>query len=144
MVLAWRSTRRASFLSTATFLNFISFCKAALPLVNHTLRFSLHSVAVAKVFLAYVQVYTVDVTNETAVKEVVHRVMTNDSLSPFIPHEFTQRGLMERVGTFIRHLNFCDGEDLARRKPGESLSLSLSLSCTHTGVCAAQIRILQT
>ena len=68
------------------------------------------------------QVYTLDVTNETAVRGVVHKVMVNGSLSPYVPHEFTQRGMMERVGTFIRRQNFCDGEDLARRRPGESPS----------------------
>ena len=69
--------------------------------------------------------YTVDVANGTAVKEVVHRVMTNRSLSPHIPREFTQRGMLERIGTYFRHQNFCDGEDLARGKHGEPLSLPL-------------------
>ena len=77
-----------------------------------------------------------DVTNDTAVKEVVHRVMTNHSLSPHIPHEFTQRGMLERIGTFLRHQNFCDGEDLASGKPGEPLSLfgtskTSSLYCSY-------------
>ena len=66
------------------------------------------------------QVYTVDISNASAVREAVYKVMTNRSLSPFIPFEFTQQGMMERVGMYIVHQNFCDGEDLARGKPGES------------------------
>jgi hypothetical protein len=74
-------------------------------------------------FVGEPYVYTLDVGNETAVRAVVHRVMANHSLSPHIPHEFTARGMMERVGTFIRHQNFCDGEDLARRRPATSSSV---------------------
>ena len=33
-------------------------------------------------------------------------------------HTCTQ-GMMERVGMYIIHQNFCDGEDLARGRPGE-------------------------
>jgi hypothetical protein len=54
---------------------------------------------------------------------MVHRVMTNRSLSPHIPREFTQRGMLERIGTYFRHQNFCDGEDLARGKPATSSSV---------------------
>jgi len=35
------------------------------------------------------------------------------------------QGMMERVGTYIAHQNFCDGEDLARGRPGKCL-----MSCT--------------
>ena len=35
-------------------------------------------------------------------------------------HMYTcTQGMMERVGMYIIHQNFCDGEDLARGRPGE-------------------------
>ena len=37
------------------------------------------------------QVYTVDIANQTAVREVVYKVLSRKSLEPLIPHEFTQR-----------------------------------------------------
>lgn len=74
-------------------------------------------------FVGEPYVYTLDLGDREAVKEVVHKVMTNHSLSPYIPHEFTQNGMMERVGTYLRHQNFCDGQDLARGKPATSSSL---------------------
>lgn len=37
------------------------------------------------------QVYTVDVTNHTAVKEAVYKVLRRKGTGQFIPHEFTQR-----------------------------------------------------
>ena len=38
--------------------------------------------------------------------------------TPAHMHTCTQ-GMMERVGMYIIHQNFCDGEDLARGRPGE-------------------------
>ena len=39
----------------------------------------------------YMQVYTVDIGNQTAVREVVYKVLAQKKFEPFIPHEFTQQ-----------------------------------------------------
>ena len=70
------------------------------------------------------QVYTLDTHNGSAVRQAVYKIMTNHTHSSFVPREFTQLGMMERVGTYIQHQNFCDGEDLALRKPGEFPSVT--------------------
>lgn len=39
----------------------------------------------------------------------------------FLP--LISQGMLERVGTYIAHQNFCDGEDLARGRPATSSSV---------------------
>ena len=56
--------------------------------------------------------FTVDADNMSAVKEVVDKVMERGDLPPYIPYEFTQQGMMERVGAYIIYQDFCRGNSL--------------------------------
>ena len=58
--------------------------------------------------------YTVDVSDISAVKEVVDKVIKKGDLPPLIPYEFTQQGMMERVGAYIIYQDFCRGVNLTR------------------------------
>lgn len=59
-----------------------------------------------------------DTSNSSAVRETVYKMITRVNPQSYIPHEFTQQGMLERVGTYLTHQNFCDGHDLARGKNG--------------------------
>ena len=59
-----------------------------------------------------------DIANSSAVRAAVYKMITRKNPQPFIPHEFTQRGMLERVGTYLMHQNFCDGKNLALGKTG--------------------------
>ena len=48
------------------------------------------------------QVYTVDIANQTAVREVVYKVLTRKKFEAFIPHEFTQQ-----VGSISHTVRSC-------------------------------------
>lgn len=74
-------------------------------------------------FVGEPYVYTLDIHNASAVRQAVYQIMANHSLTAFVPHEFTYLGVMERVGTYIKHQNFCDGEDLAKGKLATSSSV---------------------
>lgn len=58
------------------------------------------------------QVFTVDAANMSAVEEAIDKVISRGDLPPYIPHEFTQQGMMERVGTYIINQDFCRGNNL--------------------------------
>ena len=45
-------------------------------------------------------------------KEVVGRVIKRGDLPPHIPYEFTEQGMMERVGVYIIYQDFCRGNNL--------------------------------
>ena len=48
----------------------------------------------------------------SAVKEAVDEVIKRGDLPPYIPYEFTQQGMMERVGAYIIYQDFCRGDNL--------------------------------
>ena len=63
--------------------------------------------------------YTVDPQNEAAVRQAVQNVLAIKNMSSsYLPHEFTLVGMMERVGLYVLHQDFCDGVNLAINKKG--------------------------
>ncbi|XP_065898668.1 alpha-1,6-mannosylglycoprotein 6-beta-N-acetylglucosaminyltransferase B-like isoform X2 [Dysidea avara] len=75
-------------------------------------------------------VYTVDLKNETAVRAVIRKVLLMKNLSSYLPFEFTQRGMLERIGFYVLYQDFCGGENLAINKKATASS--------HFGVHSAQ------
>ena len=74
------------------------------------------------------QVYTVDAKNETAVREIVRKVLSMTNLSSFLPYEFSQKGMLERIGFYILHQNFCDGENIAVGKKGQKILIPICIT----------------
>jgi len=64
------------------------------------------------------QVYTIDPKNEAAIREVIRLVLSINNFTSYLPYEFTQKGMLERVGLYIFHQDFCDGENIAIGKKG--------------------------
>ena len=48
----------------------------------------------------------------SAVKKVVDTVIRKGDLPPYIPYEFTQQGMMDRIGTYLSYQDFCRGDSL--------------------------------
>ncbi|XP_065915908.1 alpha-1,6-mannosylglycoprotein 6-beta-N-acetylglucosaminyltransferase A-like isoform X3 [Dysidea avara] len=57
-------------------------------------------------------VYTVDAEDLSAVRKVVDTVIRKGDVPPYVPYEFTQQGLMDRIGTYLLYQDFCKGESL--------------------------------
>ncbi|XP_056153597.1 alpha-1,6-mannosylglycoprotein 6-beta-N-acetylglucosaminyltransferase B-like [Lampris incognitus] len=60
----------------------------------------------AEDFIGKPYVWTVDITNRTAVRQAV-RAILHTELKPFVPREFTCEGMLERVQAYITYQNFC-------------------------------------
>ncbi|XP_070847125.1 alpha-1,6-mannosylglycoprotein 6-beta-N-acetylglucosaminyltransferase B-like [Chaetodon trifascialis] len=60
----------------------------------------------AETFIGKPHVWTVDVTNETDVREAVRAILRTE-VKPLTPREFTCEGMLERVHGYITHQNFC-------------------------------------
>jgi hypothetical protein len=67
-------------------------------------------------------VYTVDVGNISSVRQALIRILKQGDLEPFIPYDLTAEGFLARLGSMILYQDFCDGEDLALKKPARSSS----------------------
>ncbi|XP_056873665.1 alpha-1,6-mannosylglycoprotein 6-beta-N-acetylglucosaminyltransferase B-like isoform X1 [Takifugu flavidus] len=65
----------------------------------------------ADAFIGKPHVWTVDLTNKTAVREAVRAILrtevVNTMVTPFTPREFTCEGMLERVHAYVTHQNFC-------------------------------------
>jgi len=61
-------------------------------------------------FIGKPQVYTIDIDDfnlvESTIKEIVSR-----KVMPFLPYEWTTKGMLERVNMFVEKLNFCEQEE---------------------------------
>ncbi|XP_056286643.1 alpha-1,6-mannosylglycoprotein 6-beta-N-acetylglucosaminyltransferase B-like isoform X3 [Pseudoliparis swirei] len=57
-------------------------------------------------FIGKPHVWTVDVTNKTDVREAARAILRTE-VKPFTPREFTCEGMLERLGGYIAHQNFC-------------------------------------
>nr|VZI41830.1 unnamed protein product [Spirometra erinaceieuropaei] len=51
--------------------------------------------------------YTVDIQNETAVRELFSRLRQQPKPPAYVPFEFTTAGMMERLHAYLTHQNFC-------------------------------------
>ncbi|CAJ1080913.1 alpha-1%2C6-mannosylglycoprotein 6-beta-N-acetylglucosaminyltransferase B-like [Xyrichtys novacula] len=60
----------------------------------------------AENFIGKPHVWTVDVTNETDVREAV-KAIVHTEVKPLTPREFTCEGMLERVYSYITHQSFC-------------------------------------
>lgn len=60
----------------------------------------------AEQFIGKPHVWTVDVTNKTDVREAARAILRTE-VKPFTPREFTCEGMLERLGGYIAHQNFC-------------------------------------
>uniref|UniRef100_A0A0V0J159 alpha-1,6-mannosyl-glycoprotein 6-beta-N-acetylglucosaminyltransferase n=1 Tax=Schistocephalus solidus TaxID=70667 RepID=A0A0V0J159_SCHSO len=51
--------------------------------------------------------YTVDIRNETAVRELFLRLQNHPKPLEYVPFELTTAGMMERLRAYLTHQNFC-------------------------------------
>lgn len=87
------------------------------------------------------QVYTVDPKNETAIREVVRMVLSMRNMSSFLPYEFSQKGMLERIGLYVLHQNFCDGENIAIGKKGKEICIVDPISIFGVTIYTQQLQV---
>lgn len=64
----------------------------------------------AEVFIGEPHVKTIDIDDKEALKTAIQSALSdvdNGKVTGFIPYEFTQEGMLQRVSSFSQHLHFC-------------------------------------
>ncbi|XP_020630334.1 alpha-1,6-mannosylglycoprotein 6-beta-N-acetylglucosaminyltransferase A-like [Orbicella faveolata] len=61
----------------------------------------------AEVFIGKPHVFTVDIDNLTLVEEAIKEIL-NTEVKPYLPHEWTPKGMLERVNAFSEYYDFCE------------------------------------
>ncbi|KAM7370909.1 hypothetical protein PAMP_010419 [Pampus punctatissimus] len=88
----------------------------------------------AEEFISKPHVWTVDMTNRTAVREAVKAILHTE-VKPFTPREFTCEGMLERVHGYITHQSFC-GKSVPTWPPESALRAHLGpLGQSCVSVC---------
>ncbi|EDO49391.1 predicted protein [Nematostella vectensis] len=65
----------------------------------------------AEDYIGQPYVYTVDINDLNKIEAVMKEIMMAEPVSPYLPYEFTHKGMLERLHVFIENQNFC-GQNL--------------------------------
>uniref|UniRef100_A0A3Q3B1E3 alpha-1,6-mannosyl-glycoprotein 6-beta-N-acetylglucosaminyltransferase n=1 Tax=Kryptolebias marmoratus TaxID=37003 RepID=A0A3Q3B1E3_KRYMA len=63
----------------------------------------------AEVYIGRPHVWTVDIENPAEVEGAIRSILSQ-KIEPYLPHEFTCEGMLQRVNAFIENQDFCHGQ----------------------------------
>ncbi|KAL9979523.1 hypothetical protein ACROYT_G017198 [Oculina patagonica] len=61
-------------------------------------------------FIGKPHVYTIDINNLELVESTLKEILSSE-VTPFLPYEWTPKGMLERVNMFTEKLDFCEQRD---------------------------------
>lgn len=82
----------------------------------------------AEDFISEPHVFTIDINNNAEVERAVQealRLIDNGTIEPYLPFEFTHRGMLERLNSYLEHQYFCPKNEQLW-PPGESVTAVVS------------------
>uniref|UniRef100_A0A0L8FZ24 alpha-1,6-mannosyl-glycoprotein 6-beta-N-acetylglucosaminyltransferase n=1 Tax=Octopus bimaculoides TaxID=37653 RepID=A0A0L8FZ24_OCTBM len=62
-------------------------------------------------------VYSVDINDLAAVESILTEIMTLNKFEPYMPHEFTEEGMLQRLNAYLEGQNFCSFQKTAPKWP---------------------------
>ncbi|XP_044174948.1 alpha-1,6-mannosylglycoprotein 6-beta-N-acetylglucosaminyltransferase A-like isoform X1 [Acropora millepora] len=60
-----------------------------------------------EIFVGEPHVYTINIDNLETVESTLKKIMSSQ-VKPYLPYEWTPEGMLERLNSFIEHLDFCE------------------------------------
>ncbi|XP_071941880.1 alpha-1,6-mannosylglycoprotein 6-beta-N-acetylglucosaminyltransferase A-like [Antedon mediterranea] len=85
----------------------------------------------AEVYIGKPYVYTVDITNTTALELALTEIQKQDELAPYLPYEFSCEGMLQRVSVYIQNQNFCDESHWPPKQAMKQIMSKAGQSCKH-------------
>ncbi|KAL3854035.1 hypothetical protein ACJMK2_013317 [Sinanodonta woodiana] len=73
----------------------------------------------AEQFIGEPYVYTIDIGNEEQVRSTVQKILDLDTFQAYMPYEFTEEGMIQRMNSYIEHQNFCQFQRQPSKWPPE-------------------------
>ncbi|GFO13088.1 alpha-1,6-mannosylglycoprotein 6-beta-n-acetylglucosaminyltransferase a [Plakobranchus ocellatus] len=78
----------------------------------------------AEVFVGKPYVFTISINNNSEVHQALHSIAQHNNFSSYVPYEYTEEGMLQRMNVFIENQQFCGKNDRKRGKwpPAESIT----------------------
>ncbi|XP_041374585.1 alpha-1,6-mannosylglycoprotein 6-beta-N-acetylglucosaminyltransferase A-like [Gigantopelta aegis] len=98
----------------------------------------------AEMFIGPPYVHTVHINNTQQVGQLVEEILKNNTFSPYLPFEYTEEGMLQRMNAYIQHQDFCRFENaISIWPPSEAIKTFLGpagISCrdvcwNHNLIC---------
>ncbi|XP_064598112.1 alpha-1,6-mannosylglycoprotein 6-beta-N-acetylglucosaminyltransferase A-like [Liolophura sinensis] len=61
----------------------------------------------AESFIGEPYVYTIDMKNSQLVEKTVAKILSTSKFESYLPFEYTQEGMLQRMNAYLEHQNFC-------------------------------------
>ncbi|ESP01772.1 hypothetical protein LOTGIDRAFT_172419 [Lottia gigantea] len=92
----------------------------------------------AEIFIGEPHVYTIPINKTQIVKSTLQTIIDNSRFKPYLPYEYTEEGMLQRMNAYIEHQNFCQFDSkISKWPPLEAMTNILGragMSCRD--VCA--------
>ncbi|KAK3760854.1 hypothetical protein RRG08_034695 [Elysia crispata] len=78
----------------------------------------------AEVFIGKPYVYTINISNKTEVEQALDVIAQQTNFSSYVPYEYTEEGMLQRMKAYIENQKFCSHQESAHEKwpPAESVT----------------------
>lgn len=70
----------------------------------------------AEMFIGKPYVYTININNKTEVNQVLDIIAQQTNFSSYVPYEYTEEGMLQRVNAYIENQNFCFHQENKQNK----------------------------
>ncbi|KAL5005564.1 hypothetical protein ScPMuIL_016722 [Solemya velum] len=73
----------------------------------------------AEQFIGEPHVYSIDIKDLNLVEQTVKKIIEKDLFEPYLPYEYTEEGMLQRMNAYIEHQNFCQFQKQPVKWPPE-------------------------
>ncbi|BFZ22058.1 hypothetical protein BsWGS_25097 [Bradybaena similaris] len=78
----------------------------------------------AEMFIGEPFVYTLNINNTKEVAAILDKILSNHKFSSYLPYEYTEEGMLQRMNAFIENQNFCSFQrNQVRWPPRQSVEI---------------------
>ncbi|XP_046542925.1 alpha-1,6-mannosylglycoprotein 6-beta-N-acetylglucosaminyltransferase A-like isoform X1 [Haliotis rubra] len=80
----------------------------------------------AEMFIGKPHVYTINIKDTNEVTKALQEILHNNTFEPYLPYEYSEEGMLQRMNAYIEHQDFCKFQkQIAQWPPSDAVRLLL-------------------